>query len=653
MTRGVLSTVNTLSVGSTYDQATQHDMAQEPGDLVNRNDVRQESGLLEHSRTHAPNQRTRSLLKVSPASALERSPSFLPQTYGDSDSMRSLFCGHNWETGTTNYTRSLQFELFYWKERRNWIRLILRAEISVQSNFWNLISIKYHGLAPKAQASYVFPTSLASALETILETEPNVEQDSQISAFLGHNSHAPGRLPLSLAHKVSQPSSSVRMYLRGLTSEIHHLDLECRRYSDKQVSRVPLNPHQPSDLFVANIEGRWLLESRFGSEQSQIDANMYILKVLHKMKTTPGINPLIGVVQDVDESILNSFFCELPLKGRLCHVLGEANASGQPIPWKRREEWCKQIVQAVAALHSNDFVIGYLAEEPCPGVAIDADDHAVFYGRFRQTFMYHSDLIGAFPPECRPSATEGTQTKATFYTDIYQLGLLLWRIATSFDVELRPGPCKLANCSNLGSPVCTRIHADPVELPRLDPEIPQYLSKIINACRTEAALDRKPACELVKMFPSLGRTTPLAPHVPQGGMGTNQGAMGTNADHLGLFRALPTRGVPDETSTFAPQIPLHQIPNQSNSSHITELEDCRDKYGKLVICDRCRQKTTKLYYQCNDCPSRNVDLCPDCVNCKGLHCYRSDHRLLECRLGSEETRLYSSPDENGKRDITS
>ena len=195
MTRGVLSTVTTLSVGSTYDQATKHAMAQEPGDVVRERDVRQESGLLEYSRKHAPNQRTRSLSNISPASGLERSPSFLPQTYGGSDSMRSLLCGHNWETGATNYTRSQQFELFYWKERRSWIRLILRAEINVQSSFWNLESIKYHGLAPEAQASYVFPTSLASALETILETEPNVEQDSQISVFLGHNSHAPGHLP--------------------------------------------------------------------------------------------------------------------------------------------------------------------------------------------------------------------------------------------------------------------------------------------------------------------------------------------------------------------------------------------------------------------------------------------------------------------------
>ena len=360
------------------------------------------------------------------------------------------------------------------------------------------------------------------------------------------------------------------------------------------------------------------------------------------MKTTPGINPLIGVVQDVDESILNSFLCELPLKGRLCHVLGEANASGQPVSWKRREDWCRQIVQAVAALHSNDFVIGYLAEEPCPGVAIDATDHAVFYGRFRQIFMYHSDLTGAFPPECRQSAIEGTQIKATFYTDIYQLGLLLWRIATSFDVELRPESCKIADCSNLGNPICTQIHADPVELPRLNPEIPQYFSKIIEACRAEVALDRRPACELMKMFPSVVRHTDCLP----------QEGVGTNPAHLGFFEGLSTRSGTITTSTFDQQSPKHVEPAQSNSYHIAELEECRDKYGKLAVCDRCRRKTTKHYFRCNDCPSRNVTLCPECIN-DGIHCYRSDHRLLECRLAAEEPRLYSNPDDYGKREIIS
>lgn len=638
MTRGVLSTVTTLTPGSADDQATKDDMVQKSDDLLRRSEAVQYPSVPEHFRTHAQSQRGRSSPKDSPASALERSPMFLPQTYGDSDSVRRLLCGHNWETGATNYTRVLQFELFYWKESRNWIRLVLRAEISVQSSFWNLESIKYHGLAPKAQASYVFPTSLASALETILEKDSNVGQDSHISVFLGHKNHATEHLPLSLAHKVTRSSSSVRTHLRGLTSEIHHLNLACRRYSDKQLHRLPLNPNQPSDLFLANIEGRWVLESRFGSDQSQIEANMYILKVLHKMQNTRGIGPLVGVVQDVDERVLNSFLCELPLKGRLCHILGEAISSGQSISWLRREAWCRQIVQTVAEMHKNDFVVGYLAEEPCPGVAIDVDDHAVLYGRFRQIFMYHSDTVGAFPPECRQTATEGSQINATFYTDIYQLGLLLWKIANNFNVELRPKACKIANCSNSGSSICTQIHADPVELLRLDPEIPQYLTNIIKACRAEAALDRVPACELLRMFPALGQSR----------TGLPQGAIGTIPAQVGLFQTLPIRGGTHETSTLAPQILLHPMPAQPNSFYITDLEECRDKYGKLVVCDRCRQKTTKHWFQCNDCPSRNVDLCLECFQ-KGLHCYQSDHRLREHRIASEETRLYSSPDEHGKR----
>ena len=145
----------------------------------------------------------------------------------------------------------------------------------------------------------------------------------------------------------------------------------------------------------------------------------------------------------------------------------------QTISWERREAWCKQIVQGVAEMHSRNFVAGYFGEKPCAGVAVDADDNAVLYGRFRTTFTYTSDPLGIPPPEYCESAISGDSFEALFHTDIYQLGLLLWRIAANANAVLRSRFCKIAGCPKTADSVCTEPHADPVRLPSPGEDVPQ------------------------------------------------------------------------------------------------------------------------------------------------------------------------------------
>ena len=89
------------------------------------------------------------------------------------------------------------------------------------------------------------------------------------------------------------------------------------------------------------------------------------------------------MVVDEDTGIIKSFLCEFPAKGRLLDLIHSANKSGQPISWERREKGCRQIVEAVVALHSKGLVAGFLSHGMGGGLCVDCQDNAQLTYRFR------------------------------------------------------------------------------------------------------------------------------------------------------------------------------------------------------------------------------------------------------------------------------
>ncbi|KAI8634159.1 hypothetical protein F5Y19DRAFT_487644 [Xylariaceae sp. FL1651] len=232
----------------------------------------------------------------------------------------------------------------------------------------------------------------------------------------------------------------------------------------------------PDYRFKTFFKSRWVFELRFGSTKAHIDELLYILQVSHCLQGVPGISPFLGLVFD-EKNVISGFMTELPAKGNLSR---EISKNGVPAAWTRRERWCRQIVQAVAEVHSRGFVIGSLTELPAGTVAIDGNDDAVLFHRFQTTILNQTTNEGNLPPECRRDASLGSQIKALPQTDIFQLGLLLWRIAI----------------------------------------------EIITACRAENPDERLPAWKLVEMFP------------PQAAKVTQRAAMPT--EDVGTFKHLLT-----------------------------------------------------------------------------------------------------------------
>lgn len=142
--------------------------------------------------------------------------------------------------------------------------------------------------------------------------------------------------------RFTNPPFQTKDYLQNITSQIYHWN--CPRYYEKHLTQQPLYKSGPTNHFVALLESRWVLEYRFGSDKTQIDANFYMLEVSHRLNGRSGINPFIGVVLDDDTHIITAFLCEMPAKGKLSHILKNRGNSDELVTWKRRVKWCRQIV---------------------------------------------------------------------------------------------------------------------------------------------------------------------------------------------------------------------------------------------------------------------------------------------------------------------
>ena len=504
------------------------------------------------------------------------------------------------EIASSDYIRVYQFAFSYSKSPRKWMRFTLRITVSVESKYWSLPMINTFGL--NKSWSHELPGNLTSMLEKSLASFRGFDQDSCLTVFLGKDS--PGverRNDSMLPLKLSGPSFQIKEYLQKITSMIYHWD--CPRYPDRQFDQRPRCRYRPTNSFIVYLHTRWVLATRFGSDKFDIDRDLYILRALHHLKGAPGITPFLGVLLD-ENDIISGYLSELPAAGRLSRIMVDATQSGQPITWARRERWCRQIVQAVAQMHSQEYVVGFLGMEPDCGIGIASNDNAVLYGRFSTTLPSLPRLSNKWtiPPECKQSASILDAIAATPETDLYQLGFLLWRIAANKNIVSQTDLCKMAGCTTEANAICLEPHAEPVQLPSPDENIPQYFRAVIAECRWELPGRRLPAYELLKMFPSSAEKT------------------GT---------------------------PTNDLPCAKDEELLGRPEECLNEWGEMTVCSWCDEKTTHHFYHCS---ISDYDLCHRCF-LMGRHCFQSHHHLREYSALHDEGKYYTSIKENGGRDV--
>jgi hypothetical protein len=406
---------------------------------------------------------------LSPASLLELSSSFWPEAYTCPDGVSKLFNYTTHQEHATDFTRVNHYAMFYAKSPRQWVRLTASVMFGIDSLLWDSERV-----ATSSESGYGLPVGLVSLLEAFLKSHPDLEQDTNLKIYLGSQMDAKkinGKLKNQVY--IAEPAFRATAYLKEVTNRLYHS--KCPWSLEKDLHQIPLK-RRIARYFISYFQSRWVLDFRFGFSKEQIDSVLYHLQVLQCLRGASRISPFIGVVLDQETGVIKSFLAEMPAKGPLTRMM----ESGTPISMERRERWCKEITQAVAQVHSLGlgFVVGNLGGYFANGVAIDGEDSAVLF-RFEKSFKYGTiNSTAVLPPECRPPKTPEGKISATPQTDIYQLGLLIWRIAS----QTRPWKfCQFSGCTTHENKFCIEPHTDPIQLPHLGEHVPQYLKDIIAA----------------------------------------------------------------------------------------------------------------------------------------------------------------------------
>ncbi|KAN0098306.1 hypothetical protein V8E51_013969 [Hyaloscypha variabilis] len=174
---------------------------------------------------------------------------------------------------------------------------------------------------------------------------------------------------------------------------------------------------------------------------------------------------------------------------------------------------------------------------------------------------------------------------ATPRTDIFHLGMTLWLLAEGVPILSKEYLCQKAGCNSTD---CREEHTDPIALPELSDEIPQYWEDIIADCR---------------------KPDPSQP-----------------ASLEAVQLSFKTKDIED-LSIFVRDIDVK------------------------VVCTFCGVPTSKHVFHCDTCVAGDFDLCPACFE-QNRHCYRQDHFLVERKPGRgpqiQTEKFYSRPGPNGR-----
>jgi serine/threonine protein kinase len=297
------------------------------------------------------------------------------------------------------------------------------------------------------------------------------------------------------------------------------------------------------------------------------------IKRLCSLQSCNAMARFSGLVVEERSNCVVSYLYEAEPCGNVRVLLEHAIMLGLRIPLDIREMWASQMVEIVSELHARGVVVGCLAL-----MDFDVDREGNLKLAPIKTSGWHlNNTNGNLPPEFRNIGEFDIASDATFRSDIFQLGHLIWQLAEYVPRNINFPYCSRNACTSRPCYRCTAEHTNPVALPRcVDPEVTQdpdaqvWIDACIAHCRQKDPNCRLPARELLTHIPKRPRPR-----------------------QLGAWLA-----------TF----------NNPN-------------YDTGTRCDECGAVALRESYHCTICELNNFDLCKHCV-ADGTHCWVSEHRLV-------------------------
>jgi serine/threonine protein kinase len=251
---------------------------------------------------------------------------------------------------------------------------------------------------------------------------------------------------------------------------INHLN--CRRIREDE---LVFDSHLSGFVYKVRVDGEVFIKKEIPGPDT-VDEFLYEINALQQLAGSRSVIRFGGVVLDNKGEYVKGLLISFAEQGALIDVIYDGE--GQ-LPWRRRERWARQIVQGLSEIHEAGFVQG---DFTLSNIVIDAYDNAKIIDINRRGCP-----VGWEPPEVR-DLIDSNQRISMYIgvkSDLYQLGMVLYALATQHD-----------------EPETQR----PLELCRLPIEIPDYFLDICHKCLSVDPRARSQASTLLKIFPEMEDT---------------------------------------------------------------------------------------------------------------------------------------------------
>ncbi|EWG45322.1 serine/threonine protein kinase [Fusarium verticillioides 7600] len=252
-------------------------------------------------------------------------------------------------------------------------------------------------------------------------------------------------------------------------AQIKHLG--CRRIRERDIT---FESHMSGFVYKVSVNGHTLIKKEIPSPDT-IDEFLYEINALNALRSSRNVIHFYGVVVDDQDQNVKGLLINYADQGALIDVIYEHCKDGDyDLPWATREKWARQIVEGLSDIHESGFVQG---DFTLSNIVIDGYGDAKIIDINRRGCP-----VGWEPPEATP-LIESNQ-RITMYigvkSDLYQLGMVLWALATQEDEPEAQGRPLI-----LGPEV----------------NIPDWYRQMAEVCLSNDPRMRLQASALLEMFP--------------------------------------------------------------------------------------------------------------------------------------------------------
>ena len=471
------------------------------------------------------------------------------------------------ETHCSSIHRLQRYFLIYAEAPRLWRRVTVSATMLRSSKY----SVDSEVAAPDLIFSTykTLPGNLQYQLQGLLKNLTLLDTVTRISLTIAE--HSTGN------YTIDTPSVVVSEDLEEsyITDEEAMLrDIEHMDYPHYLQSEVIVRERVDAFTYIAQIESCPCMERKIPFSGAGLPGDNGLqrfwqdLKLARSLYECDGVVKFMGVVLDDSRRHVKSFLQELPPLGTIRSILAHAELREERVPWLVRATWARQIITAVAEIHSKGFVVGMLHIN---FAGVRSDGRAILNLR-KRGYKNSINREGEIAPESRTVPMHSPRPRELdFRSDIFMLGMLLWQLAEHRS-NVAGYLCLRNACTSVPRHSCRAEHTNPVGLPPcLDKEVPEAFNLIVRLCRQADPKKRPPARKLLQY--------------------------------------LDEKGQPPEMAEL-------------------QVKDART-HDHAVYCDECGVGVAfEAWYHCNVCHLDDFNLCLNCVS-QGIHCWDKEHRLVQ------------------------